>query len=75
MVTPTFCEPHGVLKTSVKLPRVLFNDETVNVLLEPLTLRLLGPSVKATVPFGLTVKLIVPVPCFENESGFGLVVT
>lgn len=75
IVTPTFCEPHGVVNTSVKLPRVLFNDETVNTLLDPDTLRLLGPSVKATVPLGLTVKLIVPLPCFENESGFGLVVT
>jgi hypothetical protein len=75
IVTLTFCEPHGVLKTSVKLPRVLFNDETVNVLPEPLTLMLLGPSVNATVPLGLTVKLTVPLPCFENESGSGLVVT
>ena len=71
----TLCDPHGVLKVSVKLPRVLFKDVTLNVLPEPVTLRLFGPSVKVTVPLGLTVKLIVPVPCFENVNGLGLVVT
>ena len=75
IVTPTFCEPHGVLNTSVKLPRVLFNDLTVKVLPEPVTPRLFGPLMKVTEPLGLTVKLTVPLPCFENENGFGLVLT
>ena len=74
-VTATFCEPQGVLKTSVKLPRVLFNDETLNAVPLPVTPRLLGPLVNVTVPAGLTTKLIVPPSCFENENGVGLVVT
>ena len=74
-VTLTFCEPQGVLKTSVKLPRVLFNEETLNVLPLPVTPRLLGPLVNVTTPLGLTLKPIVPLLCFENESGLGLVVT
>ncbi len=39
------------------------------------TERLFAPSVKATVPLGLTVKLMVPPLCFENVSGLGLVDT
>ena len=74
-VTLTFCEPHGVAKTSVKLPRVLFKDVTVNVFPLPVTSRLLGPLLNVTVPLGLTVKLTVPLPRFENDSGLGLVVT
>lgn len=75
-LTLTVCEPHGVVKVSVKLPRVLFKELTVKVLPEPLTtLRLFGPLAKVTVPFGLTLKLIVPPLCFENVSGLGLVVT
>lgn len=76
IVTLTFCDPHGVVNTSVKLPRVLFSELTANVLPKPfVTPRLLGPLENCTVPLGLTVKLIVPLPCFENENGFGLVVT
>lgn len=30
---------------------------------------------KVTEPLGFTVKLMVPLPCFENDNGFGLVVT
>ena len=76
IVTLTFCDPHGVVNTRVKLPRVLFSEFTANELPEPfVTLRLLGPLVKVTEPVGLTVKLIVPLPCFENDSGLGLVVT
>jgi hypothetical protein len=63
------------VKFSVKLPRVLFSDDTVNVLPLPVTSRLLGPLVNVTEPLGLTVKATVPLPCFENESGFGVVVT
>ncbi len=75
-LTLTVCVPQGVLKVSVKLPRVLFNDVTVNVLPVPVTPRLFGPpSATVTGPFGFTVKLIVPLPCFENVSGLGLVVT
>ena len=74
-LTLTVCVPQGVLKVSVKLPRVLFNDLTVKVLPEPVTPRLFGPLMKVTEPLGLTVKLTVPLPCFENENGFGLVLT
>jgi hypothetical protein len=77
-VTLTFCEPQGVLKASVKLPRALFNDATLKVLPDILvTPKLLGAPVlsNSTVPLGLTVKATVPPPCFEKESGFGLVVT
>jgi hypothetical protein len=55
---------------------VLLSDETWKVFPEVLvTERLFGPSLKMTVPLGLTVKLIVPLPCFENVNGVGLVVT
>lgn len=65
-----------MVKVSVKLPRVLFRDETVNVLPDPwVTERLLGPLVNETVPLGFTVKLTVPPPCFGNDNGDGLVVT
>ena len=77
-MTLTFCEPQGVLKASVKLPRALFNDATAKVLPDILvTLKLLGaPALSnSTVPLGLTVKATVPVPCFENVNGLGLVVT
>ena len=75
-VTLTLCEPQGVLKTSVKLPRVLFSDEILNVLPPAwVTPMLFGPLVNVTVPLGLTVKLTVPPLCFENDSGLGLVVT
>ena len=77
-VTLTFCEPQGVLKASVKLPRALFNDVIAKVLPDILvTPKLLGAPVlsNSTVPLGLTVKATVPPPCFEKESGFGLVVT
>jgi hypothetical protein len=60
----------------VKLPRALLSDSTAKRFPDVLvTERLLGPSVKATVPFGFTLKLTVPLPCFENDSGLGLVVT
>ena len=76
IVTPTLCDPHGVENTSVKLPRVLFNELTANVLPTPfVTPRLLGPLENVTGPLGLTVKLTVPLRCFENENGLGLVVT
>ena len=55
---------------------VLFNELTANVLPTPfVTPRLLGPLENVTEPLGLTVKLIVPLPSFENENGLGLVVT
>jgi len=61
---------------SVKLPRVLLTDLTVKVVPETCeTLRLLGPLVKLTVPLVLTVKVMIPLPCLENVSGLGLVVT
>lgn len=63
------------MNVSVKLPRVLFSDDTVNVVPLPVTPRLFGPLLNTTLPLGLTVKLIVPVVCFENENGLGLVVT
>lgn len=64
------------MKTSVKLPRVLFSDTTEKVFpLVRVTPRLLGPLVKFTVPLGLTVKLTDPPLCLENENGFGDVVT
>ncbi|HET7114073.1 MAG TPA: hypothetical protein VFI57_10530, partial [Pyrinomonadaceae bacterium] len=60
----------------MKLPRVLFTEATWKVLPDNLvTVMLFGPSVKVTVPLGLTVKLTVPALCFENESGLGLVDT
>ena len=77
-MTLTFCEPQGVVKASVKLPRALFNDVIVNVLPDILvTAKLLGaPALSnSTVPLGLTVKATVPVPCFENDKGLGLVLT
>jgi hypothetical protein len=75
MVTPTFCEPQGVVNTSVKLPRVLLSELTTKLLPTPfVTLRLFGPLRKVTVPVGFTVKLMVPLPCFEKLNGFGLVV-
>ena len=75
-MTPTLCEPQGVVNVSVKLPRVLFTDKTEKVLpVDLVTVKLFGPSLKSTVPLGLTVKLTVPLPCFENDIGLGLVVT
>ena len=75
-MTPTLCEPHGVVNTSVKLPRVLFNELTAKLLPVPfVTWRLFGPLENVTDPLGFTVKLSVPLPCFENENGLGLVVT
>ena len=75
MDTLTVCAPQGVLKVSVKLPRVLFSDETVNELPLPVTLRLFGPLVNTTLPLGLTAKPTVPLLRLENENGLGLVVT
>ena len=61
----TFCEPHGVVKVSVKLPRVLFNDSTVKDVPEPVTDRLLaGVLARVTAPDGLIEKSIVPDPPF-----------
>ena len=77
-MTLTFCEPQGVLKASVKLPRALLNDVTSKVLPEILvTPKLLGaPALShSTVPLGLTAKATVPPLCFENDNGLGLVVT
>lgn len=76
IVTPTLCDPQGVVNTSVKLPRVLLSELTAKLLPTPfVTLRLFGPLEKVTEPLGFTVKLMVPLPCFENENGLGLVVT
>src|SRR5688500_749630 len=76
MVTLTLRAPQGVSKSSVKLPRALFSDVTLNVLPATLvTSRLFGPPVNSTVPTGFTMKLTLPNPRFENSNGFGLVVT
>lgn len=64
------------MKVSVKLPRVLFSETTEKVFpVVRVTPRLFGPLVKFTVPLGLTEKLTEPPLCFENENGFGDVVT
>ena len=76
MLRLTVFVPQGVSKASVKLPRVLLTEATEKVFpVSLVTVRLLAPSVKITVPVGFTVKLIVPPLCFENSNGLGLVVT
>ena len=76
MVKVTVLVPQGVSKASVKLPRVLFSDATWKVFpVSLVTEMLFAPSVKATVPLGFTVKLMVPPLCFENVNGLGLVDT
>jgi hypothetical protein len=76
MVILTFCVPQGVVKTSVKFPRVLFSDSTLKVLPATLVTSILfAASWNSTVPLGFTVKLTLPKPRFEIENGLGLVVT
>ena len=76
MLRLTVLVPQGLSKASVKLPRVLLIESTEKVFPVVLvTVRLLGPSLKMTVPVGFTVKLTVPPLCFENSNGLGLVVT
>src|SRR5688500_14743072 len=76
MVKVTVLVPQGVSKASVKLPRVLFTDATWKVFpVSLVTVILFAPSVKATVPLGFTLKLMVPPLCFENVNGLGLVET
>lgn len=76
MLRLTVLVPQGVSKASVKLPRVLLIESTEKVFPVLLvTVRLLGPSEKITVPVGFTEKLTVPPLCFENSNGLGVVVT